>query len=242
MPHGTSDWGLVGPKSTTYGLDDLGEQAVRLGSPHLWDRLGDALALTDFRNGFGPFTAFASGLGGGYGLATGHSRQGAYSVWLRAGSTANWYADLNLTLPRPVTSGIGLEFSFSVPEDTSRWMAFINWYDGVNAWEAVIEYDHVNTRLEYQDHLGVMQEFAAGIVLQEGNQPNCTMKIVVGQTLGEYRRVIFNDTPFPLMGIGVFSWGLPVVTGLAIKIRIEGVAGKNPTGYVDNVIVTHNEP
>lgn len=31
MPHGTPDWGLVGPKTTTYGVDDLGEHAVRMG-------------------------------------------------------------------------------------------------------------------------------------------------------------------------------------------------------------------
>ena len=49
MPHGTPDWGLVGPKTTTYGMDDEGEAAVRLGSPHFFDRRGDVLLLTDFR-------------------------------------------------------------------------------------------------------------------------------------------------------------------------------------------------
>jgi len=242
LPHGTPDWGLVGPKATTYGLDDLGEHAVRLGSPHLWDRLGDALVSTDFRNGFGPFTGGVSGLLASYGLVTGNSRQGAYSVRLTGGSTLNWYADIGMAIPHPVASGMGLEFSFSTDLRTSEWLGIIQWGDGTDTWEAIIEYDYVNKQLEYLGDDGLMHTFGPAVDTQAGTQPDSTMKMVVDQTLGEYKRVIFNDLSLPLMGVRCNTVPFVAPPIMGVTVRHVSVNLQNAVGYVDNVIITQNEP
>ncbi|GAI90305.1 unnamed protein product, partial [marine sediment metagenome] len=107
MPHGTPDWGLVGPKDTVYGLDDLGEHAVRLGTPHLWDRRGDVIWMSDFREGLGDVGTFVGpGAGGSVVLHTEYARQGAYCVQLTTDKDDE-IAFLHKYLPFPVYSSEG---------------------------------------------------------------------------------------------------------------------------------------
>ena len=116
------------------------------------------------------------------------------------------------------------------------------WGDGADAWEAVIEYDYVNKQLEYLGDDGLMHAFGPAVDTQAGTQPDSTMKMVVDQTLGEYRRVIFNDLSLPLMGVATWTWAVVAAPILGVTVRHVSVNLQNAVGYVDNVIVTQNEP
>jgi len=242
MPHGTPDWGLVGPKETVYGLDDLGEHAVRMGSPHLWDRRGDVLILTDFSDGLGAFVPFSDGAGGYVVLNAGNSRQGAFSACLVPGRDFTHRAEISKRLPYPVYSGVGLEFTFSLSDQTSYWCWQMFWRDGVQQFYAMTRYDYVNLRLEYWGVDGLWHIFASPVLAISTTEPDKTGKLVVDMTLGEYVRFIYNDRTYPLTGIGVQIVPALVSTSLWVIIQHVGLLGFNPVAYVDNVIVTQNEP
>lgn len=241
-PHGTPDWGLVGPKSIVYGLDDMGELAVRLGSSHLWDRRGDVLYATDFRDGMGMFYAWGIGLGWAVNLVTSHSRQGAYSVNLKAGSNLEAIAAITLRLPFQEQSSVGLECSFSIDALTSSILDQHHWYDGSRHCNAFIRYDHVGKQLLYLDNAGAEIVLANNIDLRESIYPEHTMKLVVNMIERTYVRFMLDDLTYNMKGTGIWSEASIVRPYWLFAITHYAVPGNNPDCYVDNVIVTQNEP
>jgi len=242
MPHGTPDWGLVGPKDIVYGLDDLGEHAVRLGSPHLWDRRGDALYATCFREGLGMFHGALSGAGATVRLSTGHSRQGAYAVMLRSGVDALRYAMLHLAFPFQDPSAVGLELSFAVNPRTSEIRADVEWYDGANVHRGRVLYDHVLSQLRYWTPGGVWAVLQAGVVRHTCIRPEHTMKLVVDMDVQEYVRFLLDEQAYDMRGIAaetVLDLRAPY---WYFAIWHFGLVGFNVDTYIDNVIVTQNEP
>lgn len=249
MPHGMPDWGLVGPKTTTFGLDDLGEHAVRLRSPHLFDRRGDVLLATDFRDGLEAFIGDGTGVGWYVCLATGHSRQGAYSAKLVTGTAALSVADLIVDMAYPHMGKFGLEYTFSLDENTAHIEGYIQWDDGTTAWAGMIEYSLVNQRLRCLDQNLGLSTFATGLGLVATDQPSHTLKFVVdgSVTPAMYVYCILNETPylFTATGVGtreVDRTGVVVRPRLRFIIRHLDNAGVHVPAYIDNVICTQNEP
>lgn len=245
-PHGTPDWGLVGPKATTYGLDDLGEHAVRLGSPHLFDRRGDCISQTDFREGIGVWEILSPGAFGSVGLVTEHGRQGAYSVRLTCGRNLGDEATMELVVPFPVLSLCGLEYSFGRAVDSQYWEAELNWRDGT--WDAVacIRYNIMMGELQYENPINTFNSIGPGVDTRIGVRCQNTIKMVcnlsyIATRPQEFVRVILNNQYRNLTGIPVVRTlsGLP--PQLRCIIRHGGILAANPIGYVDNVIVTQNE-
>ena len=242
MVHGTPDWGLVGPKTTTYGLDDLGEHAVRLGSPHLFDRRGDVLLMEDFRNGLGPFEIFVNGVPGYVTLDTGHTRQGAYSVKLYAGTLLTREASIFVDLVYPTLAKLGLEFTFSLSVLTDRVEGSLLWDDGVTRYESEVAYDLPNTQLEVMDSVLGWTPFATDIDLETLEQPSNTLKFVVDVVTGQYDRCILNEMVYDLRPYTAFSGPPLTLPRLRAYVRHYAIAPGEATIYVDNVIVTQNEP
>ena len=242
MPHGTPDWGFVGPKDIVYGLDDLGEHAVRLGSPHLWDRRGDVLYTTDFREGLGAFHYQSWGTGAGVALVTGSSRAGAYCIRLRAGSDGEQRALLHLALPFQDPSCVGLEFSFAVASKTSTVEAQIGWHDGTWHYRGAADYDHVNSRLDYRDQAGAWAVLQTGVARHECIRAEHTMKLVVDMSLNEYVRFLIDEQAYDMRGISVWREASVMLPYWWFRLSHYSQAGHNPDTYIDNVIITQNEP
>lgn len=246
-PHGIPDWGLVGPKYTTYGLDDLGEHAVRLNSPHHFDRRGDCLHLTDFREGIGPWAIESVGGGGTVGLVTEHGRQGAYAVRLRSGREIGEQAVMTLVVPFPVLSLCGLEYSFSKDLDSEYWEAELSWYDGTWSGVACIRYNVWLSELQYENPIGTFNTLGDDIDMQASDRCENTIKMVVDLSYTatrpqEFVRVILNNETRNLAGIPVVRTIVGLNPHLTCTIRHGGLVASTPDGYVDNVIVTQNEP
>ncbi len=242
MPHGTPDWGLVGPKTTTYGLDDLGEHAVRLGSIHMWDRRGDTVILDNFEQGLSLPVQVPQGLNADVILMGGHAFAGAFCAGLTAGSDGLMRAELEYTHGLFVPSGLGIEFTFTIHANTSEWVWIITQYDGVDEWWAVVRYDIVNWVLQYEDALGAPETFATGLQARQDPRVWHTGKLVADFSIHQYVRFILNDRVWSLPGRAFWSIPAPLFFPyMAFRIYHVGTAG-NPTAYCDAVVVTQNEP
>jgi len=242
MPHGTPDWGLVGPKSTTYGLDDLGEHAVRMGSPHFFDRRGDCLFLSDFREGLTIFDQFFSAAGGAVDLVTGNARTGAFCIMLTAPGGDEEYAELIARLVSPVSGRLGLEFSFADQDSNAHWDGYLDWWDGVLHHMGRVRISAPTGAIYYWDNASDWVLLGTIGALSGRTHPVHTLKFVVDQTLSEYVRVIVNNYLFSLVGTPVPTAGVVVAPYMQIEIRNTNIADGELPGYVDNVIVTQNEP
>ena len=242
MAHGLPDWGLVGPKQTVYGLDDVGEAAVRLGSIVSWDRRGDVVMMDDFEHGVGQVALSAAGLNSYVYLQTGYGKYGAYCVRLFCDKIIGATCQLYYSFPVLVMSGWGLEFAFSVEENTDYWLMWITYYDGTYSHLAQIEIDVQNNRLRYLDSGNNLQEFAVDVKLNPMLRPINHAKLVVDMTTLQYERFILNETTYLLKGYGVY----PALDGLnPMMDAVMAVYSYDDEGsdqVVDCVIVTQNEP
>ena len=242
MPHGTPDWGLVGPKETIYGLDDLGEHAVRLGSPHQWDRRGDVVYITNFAEGLGIFhVGFWAAPAYGT-LFTYHARHGAYCVKLVTDGDITHETGLFATLPMPRIAGMALEFTFSTRSTGLYWHWQMGWRVGVDQYVAGVHWDLPNDRLEYFGADGLWHIFAENVYWSDRTQMGNTGKMVVDTTKWEYSRFLLNGATYSMKGLGVRPSVELVDYFFEVSLGLYGLAAIEAVGYVDSVIVTQNEP
>ena len=242
MPHGTPDWGLVGPKSTTYGLDDLGEHAVRLGSPHFFDRRGDVMFQTDFRDGLGDVYVATTGTNGRAQLWTGYSRTGPYCLGLYCASDGTHEAVLWKDLPYAVASSFGLECSWS-DDATIIFIAFgFQFVTPVLTYNADVRWVRIGSVLEYVNAGGVRVPFAAGVSYDNIPRVGNTVKLVGDLVNNNYMRVLWNNTLYSLAGIPLNGPGGGGPARLACYVRVVGTNLVHTEVHVDNVIITQNEP
>lgn len=242
MAHGAPDDSNVVKTGIVHRIDDLAELAARLGSPNVWDRRGDLLYATDFREGIGMFHSGFTGTDGGIALVTGHSRQGAYSMRLRASDEAQQYAYLQLAFPFQDPSKVGLEFSFSVAAQTKHVGAWIAWRDGAKEYIARILYHHTDSKVWYYTEPTTWTALQTGIELHECTRPEHTLKLVVDMDAEEYVRLLLDAETYSMAGLVPDEAPNTNPPYWYFYIQHFGEEDQNPLVYIDNVIVTQNEP
>jgi len=251
MPHGLPDWGLEGPKLTTYGLDDLGEHVVRLGSPHLWDRRGDAIWLTDFRDGIDGIQWYLDAGAPVNTLFAGNSRQGAFCIFLEGGGEeGDGYVGIEKILPCPANSRIGLEFSHSICPSAAYVVCEIQIDNPDASHVGRLRYDVANWLLEYEDATGNWVDTEIVPSASHSTKIEHTTKLVIdfgvldaaGNRAPEYVRAVFNDTLYTFLPGVLLGPLAPAAKELTVRIWMENQDLVVADLYLDNVIVTQNEP
>lgn len=242
MPQGKPDWGVDWTPRTVWGLEDLSEHAARLESPNVWDRRGDVIFQTDFRNGAGDVRFFRGGANAASGLWTGASRKGAFCCYLTSGSTLPGYTALIKTIPFPVMGYCGVEASWSFVADT----AYI-----VLMWDVRMAADNPQPTLQLDPNTGVLR-IQTGVAAWHTisttenpyRSPYClnTMKMVFDLANRVYVRVILNENSYPLPNIPIYIFAAGGAPFAGAEFRHYGDGGKNAKCYVDSFIVTQNEP
>jgi len=249
MPHGTPDWGLVGPKTTVYGLDDLGELGVRLGGVVVWDRRGDQVFATDFRHGIGDVELFCDGGSCAAVLHTGGARQGAYCLKLTAGDDGLQRAFMRKTLPYLVTGRVGIEASFGFEADTDYVELYANLRDGGGRWEPLLRLDP-NTGDLWVITAPASVAVPVSATADAHLDPSCcnTIKLVVDLTrvfgvyTGYYVRAIVNELEYDISAYPIDYAAGAWVPRAQLEFRHYGDDDKNPVGWMDCFIMTQNEP
>lgn len=249
MAHGGPDWGLWGTRQAAYGMDDQGELAARLGSPMVWDRRGDVLSITDWRHGLGEWEATAVGGGGGITLEVGHSRTGPYSIGLTAGNTAFTPSYLQLNIPYPVSAGLGLEFSFSEHLTTGYHQADLYVDDDIDMWPFRVQLWRATGNILVWGYLyGTLPAVNAWHLVNTvgtlgvQDQPRHACKLTVDHTILRYIKFIINDHEEDLSMYTVAAAVSGASTELRPAIWHYAAGATNPISYIDNVVVTQNEP
>lgn len=242
MPHGTPDWAEMAPRSTVYSGIDLTELAARLDSIVTFDRRGDVVWIDDFESGIGKWQLVRNNLAGARASSAEYARSGAFSCKITAGDAATNWAGIQHYGPRPVLSKVGFEFSFSFYEETDRIRMEMEVYDGEYWVDSLIQFNPQAYTLEYLGSDNNLHEFATGVYRRDYLWLFHTAKVVVDFTTRKYVRFILDDAEYDLSAHAAYSIlnaASPVVYYL-IDHRIDGVS--YPDMYVDDVIITQNEP
>ena len=68
------------------------------------------------------------------------------------------------------------------------------------------------------------------------------MKMVVDMATMQYVRVLIDEVVYDMRGIGVQATGFGTQSNLVVGIEHMGFAAGDHVAYIDNVILTQNEP
>jgi len=241
MPHGTPDWGLVGPKTTVYGLDDMGEAVVRLGSPNVWDRRGDVIEMVMFDRGLEGLQVIP-GLGATYDLYSGNARHGALSLRTTtaaiAGSQVHWYE----YVPVSIVGAFGVELSFAMDTQSTYMYVDLLALSTTISLEGGVKIDFSTADISYLSSVGVWTIFAnVGGVIASMHHWH-TIKLVIDAISGRYVRLILDDQTWNLT-----AYNLRVVPGtqlgyVRVDVRTLGSGAAVEHNWYDGLIITQNEP
>lgn len=242
MAHGTPDWGSTQGTETTHPVLDVGEAAVRLGSPDRFERLGNVLLIDGFEDGMQRWAATPSGTGAVAAPTPKYSRSGAWSLRLTSGSTAPAYISVVHHEPYPVLGRLGLEWSLLIPGTGSKLTVDLETADGTNVVSSSLVVDWGANIIAYVDNGG--SERQLGALVPPAADPTLfhTFKLVLDAAAQAYVRALVDNTSINLGGVAARVAPLAGGAFTNLAFTFVGRVGFNDTLYLDDVILTQNEP
>ncbi len=242
MPRGTWDW-ATNPAGLIFVPNlDLAEIAVRLGSIVSHDRRGDVMFLDSFESGKEKWAETISGDGAAVDLATDQARNGAYSVLLTAGTTNAMYAQVTHFVPFPELGPMGFEFGFLPLTGLTALWWHMDVYSGTTRTRFRVRWRGSDNDLQYEDSAGTWVTFATDVTPFSGSTLFNVGKLVADPSTGDHVRFLLNDVTYSLAGIA----GSSVATGTDAHLTMAALAFgdsiANRQCYVDDFILTRNEP
>lgn len=242
MPHGTPDYHITAGAQTTHQLTDLGELAVRLGSPVSHDRRGDVVWYDTFEADVLAWSASSDGAGSSVALDTVSPRSGEQACLLTAGSDGALTAAIAYSLAYPNLSRLGVEFAFQVQGLPDYVQLVAGLFDGATFSQVQIRWDRLNNALQYTIAGGAFVTVATPSLFTGSPKVYHVLKVVWDAQEHTHERLILNDEIYDISGATMPTAASVAGTHLYISIVVLGRAGANDAVRCDDVIVTQNEP
>lgn len=242
MPHGTPDWWGVEPTNIVYQVQDVGEGVARLGSIDMYDRRGNVWFLDGFEDGISKWRATASGSGGQVEISALFAERGRYSCRLRAGSTSSHLAYIWRNFYTPSNKQVGLELAYRPTSQYESLGVVLEWYDGTTEHDSAIRLNFATSKIEYRNATPAWVVLDDLISYPATGVPFYPLKFVVDFDQDEYVRLLHCETEYDLSGISFYTMADARAPSLTVTISHVGVNGQNGELYVENVILTQNEP
>jgi hypothetical protein len=242
VPHGTPDWWGESPTATVHQVTDVGELAVRLGSPVSYDRRGNVVWFDTFEDGLGKWVSGTAGTGASVFVTSKDALQGAYSAQLVGGSDGLMNAQVARILFSPVLGGVGVEVSFELAGLADEVDILATHYDGATGYRYHVRWVRATSDFEYLDSAGVWQDIDANKPLIATTAAWHTMKVVFNTSTEKYMRAMLDDEEYPLVGIAPQTTVSAVEPTINLVLRAYSSAGLNHYARIDDVIITQNEP
>ena len=242
MPHGHPDYGISAPIKTEYALSDLGELAARLGSIDTFDRRGNVIFLDPFENTLNKWETTLVGTGASAALAADMARNGAYSLKLVTGNLTNNYAAITNRLAYPVISRLGLEFSSYLYGLYGHIYLLFELYDGTYRHSFGIRYTAVTNTWEYRSSNGSWLMFSGPPINLHYGALFHTFKLVIDPENNHYARFILNNIQTDISNYAGWLVSNPLTPRILTYICCTTLQDASHTIYLDDVIITQNEP
>lgn len=244
MAHGQSDFGAYAKKSTTYGLADMGELAVRLGSVVSYDRRGDVVWIEKFNNGMTNWSA-----AGAAGHVVEESALESLSDGVSLRTVAPNAGGFNAIIYRhdelPVNSRLGLECAFLPDGNANDIHLYFSIVDGINTHIGYIRIRMDDGAIDYQDDATGWKPLLSGFKLKRDGTTWHHAKMVVDYDplVEGYARFLLDNNEYNMTGISLWNFGAVVSPYLVTQFNNVYAGGVLlPVVYFDNLILTQNEP
>ena len=242
MAHGYPDYGVGAPYKTIYPVLDLGELAARLGSIITFDRRGNVIWFDDFEQGINKWKKNFTGFAGTITSTQERARTGGFSAKITPYPDSDSRTRMEHYMPLPIIGRLGFEFSFTWVYDVGEIVLNASLYGHDYHHSSQIRYlGGGYRRWYYLDENSNWQEIGRVILHAEDYLFN-TIKLVVDYKTLKYVRLIVNETEFNLSGIPYRLLSPAATYFLMHYIESRPHTNVEVSSYIDDVILTQNEP
>jgi len=242
MPHGGPDWGTGGEISTVHTIEDLGELAARLGSINTHDRRGNVIWMDDFESSLNKWdvsmTAGSAARGAGVSITNEYARNGAFSAKLLTGDVQWDEISIDHIMAYTTISKIGFEFSIRREAGLPPLYIFFGGYDGLHTFQSALYW-----KLGDLSYLGADNAYhALDLYHYWVAYFFFTIKLVIDLKTAKYVRLIINNVSYDLSARSFYWVDTPHTPALIPMVKILTPGVYNCPAYIDDIIITQNEP
>jgi hypothetical protein len=249
MPRGFWDWG-VNPSGVVLPAQiSLDELAARLGSPDVYDRLGDVLLIDSFEHGDNPWLLTLGAAGSAGGLTAASSRSGGYAYQLDTASTLNDSVTISRLVAPHTLRRFGIEASFTVPSalddgapQASVLFVQLQVFDGATVHRGSARLTLTAGQMAVESTGAAYQDTGAALAIYSRSMAYHTLKFVIDVQTDLYARLRLDSTSFAVSTVALataVSATRPLIQAI---LTLQTSAAAVASNRWDDVILTQNEP
>lgn len=241
MPRGQPDFGMYAALNYLAGLSDMAELAVRLGSIVIFDRRGKVIDLDDFEL---PSLGWAGvGLSPNYvRLDSTNSLSGIQSVLLNVESALGASVYISKAFMPLPSRRVGAEIAFSRPGVKTAFILTSMNSTTDATLEAIAKIDFSTRVLSIYIAGGVWEDLATLDGFSTSKFIFYPIKLVADFDTGYYVRLIVGAVEYDITSYGLYASAGSVTPITFIKYELKEVVEDGGSIYLDNHILTMDEP
>lgn len=221
---------------------DLGELAARMGSVVTHNREGTVVYIETFEHSVQTWHPTTYGTDGEIYVSALRSRSGGYSCKLIADSDGSNCAKVFRSFPLPTLSKYGLEFSWLPEAHTNILEWRLSYHDGVDVHHYNARYRTTENDVQIQVGADSWTTVVTGLDLNYEYADFHTIKTVGDFATDMWVRLIINNVEHDLSVYPAYITDEVAGPDVVPAILIWGDDGYNGFSYIDDIILTQNEP
>ena len=242
MPRGYRDYGIAAPSSYTFPIVSWEDYFMRQGLIKTLDGKGDIIFFDSFEEGLSKWFQQA-GAGDNYiELSPDHARGGNWALKFNLAGTAWSSVTAAATIPVAKPNRFGFESNFVMRAEYSCPAWFLYYYDLTKYYHFGVRYRGDTKKLQYWAPPDTWTDFADVEWELEPLYYFHPVKLVIDATKLEYVKFICRGNEYDLSGLKSPWDTLRVRRAIQPRFMWTLISGEYFPSYLDDVIVTTNEP
>jgi len=232
---------MYAPTNTIVGLSDMGELAVRLNSIVTHDRRGNVIWLDDFESGIDAWKVKGTA---GYSATwdAAHHKNGGFACKLVTAAINGANTQITAVLALPTLSKLGVEVAITHADNIKEIQMDADIFTATATYYIKVKWVAASQTWYYWNSVGGWTAITPTQALHPDNYLFNHIKLVSDPAEQKYGRLLVNDKVYDLSDVAPQAVGALATIGIMPAVIISTNTDAAATAWVDNVIVTQNEP
>lgn len=236
------DFAEYAPKGFLYRNIDPTELAVRLGSVNTFNRSGDVIFQDGFESGLAAFYDIAPGVDADTDITPITARNGGFSALMVSGLLAEGVTFIGKFLAYPFLTKAGFEVSFSYPSTGIQIYIALIIYTGTERLLGLLVIEPASERIRYYNGDVTWPTLVSNVDPAVGAQWFNTIKLVIDFESRMFDKLFINKDVHDISSYALYVNNSDAAPLLDTEVYIKPTTNVNRTVYIDDWIVTINEP
>ena len=242
MVHTLPDYTTKYKLAKIFGQIDSGELAARLKSIDTFDRRGNIVFIDDFEGSAIHWNILLGNAAPTCALNTTTARSGSQCVKITTGADALGFVTMRRDFPGLFSNRIGVEISIYNTAAKGKIYFTLFGFTGYNYYTSSIKLNVEEAKLYYEDETSAYVELASNIFIPTTYHTFIPLKFVIDAVTGNYIRCIYNNIEYDMIGLTPASGADTTSAQTHVVMYFENVDAVARVYYIDDFILTQNEP